>query len=74
MRSRSGSFASARIILGLVSTLALAACDRAITEPGTARALRPSDQVAHDDTPPDFPCRSGWTQTDGRWTCSDFGG
>ena len=71
MRSSIARRATPRIVLALLASLALGACDRALTEPGPTRVRQASAAAAHDDTPPDYACRSGWTQVDGRWTCAD---
>lgn len=48
---------------------ALGACtDTATTAP---RRLQPAAPTAHDDGPPDTPCRSGWVVVNGVWVCSD---
>ena len=55
----------------LFGTLALlGACADSTTAPAPSRALKPA-AATNDDLPPDTPCRSGWVQIDGKWTCFD---
>jgi hypothetical protein len=43
-------------------------CAAGPTAPVT-RSVQSQNAASHDDTPPDAPCDSGWTQIDGRWVC-----
>jgi hypothetical protein len=64
------SFGRVCLLAGsVIVTAALAACADP-TAPST-RQLHAPNAAAHDDSPPDLVCRSGWIVIDGRWTCPD---
>jgi len=56
-------------VISILSTIA--ACTGSPTAP--ASHLRPTRAAAHDDTPPDEPCLSGWMSVNGLWECDDPG-
>ena len=58
--------------LAVISILsAIAACDASPVAP--APRVRAPAAAAHDETPPDTPCLSGWMSVNGKWVCDDPG-
>jgi hypothetical protein len=56
-------------LVAVGATLLFIGCAESSTAPVVTRSIQSNSAASHDDSPPDAPCDSGWTQIDGRWVC-----
>ncbi len=64
------SFRNIARLVAAGATILSIGCAAGPTAPVVTRSVQPT-AANHDDTPPDAPCESGWTQVDGRWVCGN---
>lgn len=56
-----------RTLVFITAAIFATACADRVVSPASSRLH--ARAAAHDDTPPDLPCHSGWLQYDGKWVC-----